>query len=233
MADLYEVVQVFKLENADGDEVQQTLTRKWTEQEDGSYVPDTGATISGTVAATFSGDLPDTADDDLAAIAAALAGVLTAVLSGDLPDTAPGDLAAIAAALAGTLDADVTVANEAASGAYVRPGTSTVWDVSDRGARQAGVVTVSPATAIVHGKTVVAAAGTEVPLGSSTPLTYGVRIKALAGNTNNVYVGANPVTSLTGFVLDAGEEVFLEVANLATVFVDVDTNGEGVTYIGG
>jgi len=110
---------------------------------------------------------------------------------------------------------------------------STEVDVTDRAARLAGVVTVSPAATIVHGKTVVAAAGTEVALGASTVLTYGVRIKALAANTNNVYVGANPVTSLTGFVLDAGEEVFVEVANLATVFIDVDTNGEGVTYIGG
>lgn len=86
---------------------------------------------------------------------------------------------------------------------------------------------------IVHGQKTVASAGTEEALGASTELTSGVRVKALAGNTNNVYVGANPVTSGTGFVLDAGEEVFIEVANLATVYIDVDTNGEGVSYIGG
>jgi len=87
-------------------------------------------------------------------------------------------------------------------------------------------------TAIVHGQKTVATAGTEEALGGSTTLYSGVRIKALHANTGWVYVGANPVTSATGFVLDAGEECFLEVANLATVYVDVSVNGEGVSYIG-
>jgi hypothetical protein len=56
----------------------------------------------------LSGNLPDTAAGDLAAIAAALAGTLAAELSGSLPDTATGDLAAVAAALAATLTVDAT-----------------------------------------------------------------------------------------------------------------------------
>ena len=91
---------------------------------------------------------------------------------------------------------------------------------------------VSLPTTIVHGQKTVAAAGTEEALGSSTTLTSGVRIKALSGNTGNVFVGANPVTSSTGFVLEPGEEAFIEVANLATVYLDVATNGDGVSYIG-
>jgi hypothetical protein len=71
-----------------------------------------------------------------------------------------------------------------------------------------------------------------VALGASTALTAGVRIKALHGNTGNIYVGANPVTSSTGFVLDAGDEVYVEVSNLATVYIDSDVDGEGVSYIG-
>lgn len=98
------------------------------------------------------------------------------------------------------------------------------------GAFALGSITVP--TAIVHGQTAVTTAGTEVALGSSTTLYSGVRIKALHGNTGWIYVGANPVTSTTGFVLDAGEEVFLEVANLATVYIDSSVNGEGVSYIG-
>lgn len=99
------------------------------------------------------------------------------------------------------------------------------------GTLTATVSSVTIPTAIYHGQKTVTSAGTEEALAASQAILSGVRIKALAGNTNNVYVGANPVTSSTGFVLDAGEEVFIEVANLATVFIDVDTNGEGVSYI--
>lgn len=116
---------------------------------------------------------------------------------------------------------DVTVNNTVGAAVPVQPGTGAVFSVS-----------VAAPAAIVHGQKTVATAGTEEALGSSTALTSGVRIKALHANTGWVYVGANPVTSTTGFVLDAGEEVFLEVANLATVYIDVSVNGEGVSYIG-
>ena len=87
-------------------------------------------------------------------------------------------------------------------------------------------------TTLVHGQKTIASAGTEEAIGASTPLLSGVKVKALAANTGIVYVGANPVTSSTGFALAAGEEVFLEVANLATVFIDVSVNAEGVSFIG-
>ena len=116
---------------------------------------------------------------------------------------------------------DVTVNNEAASGVYVRPGTSATWAISS----------VAIPTTIYHGQKTVTTAGTEVALAASQAILSGVRIKALAANTGDIYVGANPVTSSTGFVLDAGEEVFVEVANLATVYIDSSVNGEGVSYI--
>ena len=93
-------------------------------------------------------------------------------------------------------------------------------------------VTSLPLGATVYnGAKTVSTAGTQVALASSQVITHGVRIKALAGNTNNVYVGDSSVSSTTGIVLDAGEEIFLQIANLATVYIDVDTNGEGVRYI--
>jgi hypothetical protein len=80
----------------------------------------------------------------------------------------------------------------------------------------------------------VAAHGTAVPLaGASTPLVSGVRIKALAANTGDIYVGGASVDSATGFVLDAGEEVFVEVDDLASVYIDSDVDAEGVCYVGG
>ncbi len=53
----------------------------------------------------------------------------------------------------------------------------------------------------------------------------------IAANTGNVYVGSSSVDSTNGYVLDAGESVVITIDNLATVYLDVDTNGEGVTYI--
>jgi hypothetical protein len=87
-------------------------------------------------------------------------------------------------------------------------------------------------TTLVYGQTVVTTAGTEVTLGASATLRSGLRIKALHANTGWIYVGLNGVSLTTGFVLDAGEEVFLEVADRATVFIDSSVNGEGVSYIG-
>lgn len=82
-----------------------------------------------------------------------------------------------------------------------------------------------------HGQTDVTTAGTEVVLASDTALKVGVLIKAKHGNTNNIFVGNNPVTSSTGYVLDAGEEVFLPADNLNKIYIDATTNGEGVSYI--
>ena len=97
--------------------------------------------------------------------------------------------------------------------------------------RQVAVGSVAIPTAIYHGQTTVITAGTEVPLAASQAILSGVRIKALAANTGVIYVGANPVTSSTGFALAAGEEVFVEVANLAMAYIDSSVNGEGVSYI--
>jgi len=87
-----------------------------------------------------------------------------------------------------------------------------------------------PASSVISGQTAVTTAGTEVPLASSTAI-LSVTVKAKHANTNMIYVGKNPVTSSTGFVLDAGEAVSMDVDNLADVYIDSDTNGEGVSYI--
>ena len=85
----------------------------------------------------------------------------------------------------------------------------------------------------ISGQKTVAAAGTAEALGSA--LIHGpLMIKALLANTNNVYIGndgAGDVTSANGIELDAGEvAIFNHVGSLANLIVDVDTNGEGVTW---
>lgn len=94
------------------------------------------------------------------------------------------------------------------------------------------IVVVNPATAIYHGKKTVAVPGTEEALGATQALKSGVRIKALSTNTGLVYVGVNGVSSGDGYQLSAGDELYLEIADRATVYIDVAVAGEGVTYIG-
>ena len=86
----------------------------------------------------------------------------------------------------------------------------------------------------ISGQKTVAAAGTAEALG--TALIHGpLMIKALLANTNNVYIGndgAGDVASGNGIELDSGEvAVFNHVCTLANLIVDVDTNGEGVSWI--
>ena len=86
----------------------------------------------------------------------------------------------------------------------------------------------------ISGQKVVATAGTALALG--TALIHGpLMVKALLGNNNNVYIGndgAGDVTSGNGIELDAGEVVvFNHIGSLSSLIVDVDTNGEGVSWI--
>ncbi len=87
---------------------------------------------------------------------------------------------------------------------------------------------------IIHGQKTISAAGTqEVLIADTTQTTMYVTIKALHANTNMVYVGDSDVSSANGYVLDSGEEITLCVDNAKdNIYIDVDTNGEGVSYIG-
>lgn len=89
----------------------------------------------------------------------------------------------------------------------------------------------APST-LVHGQNTVAAAGTEEDLATTQALEQGVYVKALAANTGLVYVGSGTVSSADGYELSAGEQVFIPVADIATVAIDAAVNGEGVSYIG-
>ena len=91
-------------------------------------------------------------------------------------------------------------------------------------------VAVKPGESIGSGQKTVAAAGTAEVLGSSTA-TQSIIVKALAGNTGNIYVGGSGVTSSNGFVLAAGDTVSIDTDNLSDVYIDADNSGEGVSYL--
>jgi hypothetical protein len=98
------------------------------------------------------------------------------------------------------------------------------------GSTTIGTVNIAPYTIVGNGKTTVTTAGTAVQLASSTAIKS-VTIRALASNTNKIYVGSSSVSSANGFQLSKQETVSLDVDNLNKVWLDCDTNGEGVTFI--
>ncbi len=60
-----------------------------------------------------------------------------------------------------------------------------------------------------------------------------VVIIAKTGNTGQVYVGGSDVATTTNDGLDAGDSLEIESAgwmDLAAIYLDVDTNGEGVDF---
>ncbi len=133
----------------------------------------------------------------------------------------------------------IKAALPASLGQKAAAASTSVVLASDQGAltvTASGTVAISSValpSAVVAGQKAVASHGTAEALGASTPLTSGVRLKALVGNTGDIYVGGASVDSATGFVLDAGEEVFVEIDNLASVYIDSSVDAEGVSYIGG
>lgn len=70
--------------------------------------------------------------------------------------------------------------------------------------------------------------GTAVALG--TAHCVAVVVKALTGNSGLVYVG-DINTKANQYELNAKESVSLDIGNLGSVFIDVASSGEGVSYL--
>jgi hypothetical protein len=87
--------------------------------------------------------------------------------------------------------------------------------------------------AIISGQKTVTANGTAEQLGSQL-INGPLMIKALIANTNNIYVGnvSGDVASTNGIELAAGDAVIFDfVGDLANIWIDADTNDEGVSWI--
>ena len=85
-----------------------------------------------------------------------------------------------------------------------------------------------PSSASSNQKTVTTA-GTSVQLQTNT--CKSLTIKALAGNTDKIYVGDSGVSSSNGFELSAGDIVSLAIDNSNKIHIDSAVNGEGVSFI--
>lgn len=86
----------------------------------------------------------------------------------------------------------------------------------------------------LSGQTIVATAGTAVPLGTQH-IHAPLMVKALASNSGLIYLGNNgnsTVDASSGLVLAAGESVlFRWVGCLASLFVDASADGQGVAWL--
>jgi hypothetical protein len=91
-------------------------------------------------------------------------------------------------------------------------------------------VKAAPASVLITGQKTVAAAGTPERLHDSQILEAGVYVKALAGNGGNILILNDPGAS-SGYVLDAGESVFIEIDDLAKIWLDTDNATDGVSFL--
>lgn len=86
----------------------------------------------------------------------------------------------------------------------------------------------------VHGKKTVTTAGTQVQLVSTARrVRGGVYLKPLNSNGGVIYVGNASVSSTDGFELAPGDSGhWFPVSDLADIWIDSASNGEGVSYWG-
>ena len=89
-----------------------------------------------------------------------------------------------------------------------------------------------PGPILISGEKTIAATGTAERLAASQRVKS-VVIIAKSGNTGQVYVGDSLVTTSTNDGLDALESLAIEATqwlDLGDIYLDVDTNAEGVDY---
>jgi len=84
-------------------------------------------------------------------------------------------------------------------------------------------------TTMGDGAKAVTTAGTQVVLASSTACKR-VYITGKAANTNKIYIGGSSISSSTGTFIYASQTIIIDTSNLANIWIDADTNGEGVQF---
>jgi hypothetical protein len=86
------------------------------------------------------------------------------------------------------------------------------------------------------GTTNVSTAGTEVRISNTTNKVRWIKVKALAGNSNKVYLGVSDVTASNGYELSAGNEIEISFGEqggtvpFSTFYVDAAANNDKVCW---
>lgn len=91
------------------------------------------------------------------------------------------------------------------------------------------VTALSPFTTVANGHKTVTDAGTAEQLADVACVA--ATIKALPGNTNNIYLGDSGVDDTNGHVLAPGDAVNVAIDNLNRFYIDADSDGEGISYL--
>lgn len=87
-------------------------------------------------------------------------------------------------------------------------------------------------TLIGDGSAVVATAGSRVQLSTSeVPPITAVLIVAKAANAGTIWVGGSTVAAGRGRPLVPLQSEWVSINSLTKVYLDADTNGDGVTYL--
>lgn len=176
--------------------------------------------------------LPGTVQANLATLAGAVSGselqadIVSTPSTGASGASAPTSFQMIAGVNGGNVDAFTT---DGSGRILAKLAANSGVDIGDVDVKTVGV----PST-VRHGVKAVATAGTPVALSSSQSLSGGVTIKAKMTNGGFIYVGFTGMTAgaSQGFELGSGDQIFVEVDNLASVLIDSSVSGEGVTFIG-
>ena len=94
--------------------------------------------------------------------------------------------------------------------------------------------TTSVPKTIKSGRSTVTPSGTQLSPASVTSLTNGIYIKASSSNTSTVFVGDARIIQQpnTGYPLEAGEQLFLAVADPGNVFAIAVTGNQVLHYVG-
>lgn len=97
------------------------------------------------------------------------------------------------------------------------------------------IATPTP-TAIKAGQYKLTASAASITGGTAVALVNGVTLKAPYTNVGTVIIGATGVTATedgtgNGFLLEAGDSIYLAVANLASLFA-IGTADDVVTWLG-
>lgn len=87
------------------------------------------------------------------------------------------------------------------------------------------------ASGINHAETTVTTAGTAVAIGSGGVKARNITVRALSGNTGDIYLGSSTVSSTDGFPLSPGEVITVPAGDLNDYYIDAETSGDKIRYI--
>ncbi|MGH2761389.1 MAG: hypothetical protein ACRDLD_02215 [Thermoleophilaceae bacterium] len=93
----------------------------------------------------------------------------------------------------------------------------------------------NPASTITTGRKVVATAGTPGVLSGNVGRIISVTIQAESDNTGVIAIGDANVDAAVGaergVLLEAGQAITLNIAQLSTIFCDATVSGDGVSFL--